>query len=113
MPAPFSKVNVQHHFDRWDALKEQIHTCYAERNPEVRQLVKEGVILFRQLLQDGGQMKEGEQSIDKLMPLNGEERLQFIEAQRHHHHAFIQLAALFEETEKKAARLTITERKRP
>ena len=72
MPAPFSKVNVQHHFDRWDALKEQIHTCYAERNPEVRQLVKEGIILFRQLLQDGGQMKEGEQSIDKLMPLNGE-----------------------------------------
>lgn len=113
MQQPFSKADVQHYFDQWHALKVQIEQMYVDKNSNVKQHVQDCIVLFRELLKDGGKVQSGEgQLVDKLMPLNGEERLQFIEQHLHHRHAFIQLCALFEETEKKSARLTITERNR-
>lgn len=111
MQKPFVKQDVQHHFDDWHHLQAMIHEGYANHARNTQALVEEGLLLFRQLLLDGGLQEVEGRDTAKLMPLNGEERLQFIEHHIHLRHAFIQLAALFEETEKKAARLTITERK--
>lgn len=112
MGEPFTKLIVQQHFDHWYILKLQIERMFTEQDADVKHYVIEGVQVFRELLKDGGQIQTEDGVINKLYPLNGEERLQFIEQHSHLHHAFVQLSALFEETEKKAARLTITERRK-
>ena len=42
-----------------------------------------------------------------LLPLNGEERFEFVKDKISSHYAYIQLDALFTETKKKVARLSI------
>ena len=46
-----------------------------------------------------------------LLPLNGEERFQFVKDRINSHYAYIQLDALYTETKKKAARLSVRKSK--
>lgn len=100
-------------FERWDELKQQIE---ASNGPSTAYIV-EGIVLFKELLALGGTSSETpttEVVFDEnearhyvLLPLNGIERLNYIESSMKHRHAFIQLDALFIETKKRVARLRV------
>ena len=64
---------------------------------------------YSELLEIGGKVydERKEKVVYTLLPLNGEERFEFVKDKIASHYAFVQLDALFTETKKKVARLAI------
>lgn len=92
-------------FKPWDQLREEIPPLHDTHHPAVKEKMEAALQLYYDLLQYGEE--EGE-THSLLFPLNGEERLAFIEEQMPRRYAFIQLDAVFDESRKKAARLSVT-----
>ena len=64
---------------------------------------------YNELLEHGGNEFDDRKGkvVYTLFPLNGEERFEFVKDKISSHYAYIQLDALFTETKKKVARLSI------
>ena len=108
----FSKKHTAAHFEKWDAVQERIETLYQEKNPEAIKLMENAILDYAELLEYGGkQLNEQTGEYEEvLLPLNGTERFNFIKERIQSHYAHIQLNALYEETKKKAARLSVMNR---
>lgn len=106
---PFSKAYTAPHFEKWDAVKEKIEKLYAEKNSEAVELMQVAINDYTNLLEYGGQElnERTGKRVAILLPLNGTERLDFIKERINSHYAYIQLNALYDETKKKAARLSV------
>lgn len=101
----FSRENMNRFFEPWSQLKDEIPPLHEAKNPAVQEKMEEALQLYYELLKYGEEIGEKH---SLLFPLNGEERLAFIEEQMPRRYAFIQLNALFDESQKKAARLSVT-----
>ena len=105
----FSKEYLTGHYEKWEAVKEKIERLYDVRDPEAVKLMGIAINDYTKLLEYGG--KEINERTGKskyiLLPLNGDERFNFIKDRINSHYAHIQLDALYEETKKKAARLAV------
>lgn len=100
-------------FEQWDSVKVRIETYYAKRDKEAVVLMNEAISTYMNLLQRGGtenNQRTGESEYI-LLPLNGDERIDFIKKRIASHYAYIQLDALFLESKKKAARYSVMKRK--
>ena len=64
---------------------------------------------YSELLEHGGKVVDDRKGkiVYTLLPLNGEERFEFVKDKISSHYAYIQLDALYTETKKKVARLSI------
>lgn len=109
---PFSKEHTAPHFEKWDVVKEKIEKLYAEKNREAVKLMEIAINDYINLLEYGGQElnEQTGKNVAILLPLNGVERLDFIKERINSHYAYIQLNALYDETKKKAARLSVMKR---
>jgi hypothetical protein len=105
----FSKELLAPHFDKWDLVKEKIEKLYDLKDKEAITYMEHAIHDYIELLEYGGsELNERTGKFDALLlPLNGEERLQFVKDRIASHYAFIQLDALYTETKKKAARLFV------
>lgn len=101
----FSRENMQRFFDRWTPLQEDIQKVQDDKSTEVREKMEEALQNYYELLKYGEVEADG---LSLLLPLNGEERLAFIEKHMPGRYAFVQLDALYDESRKKAARLSVT-----
>jgi len=105
----FSKEYLTTHYEKWEAVKHNIEKFYDVRDPEAVRLMEIAIDDYTKLLEYGG--KEINERTGKskyiLLPLNGDERFNFIKDRINSHYAHIQLDALYEETKKKAARLAV------
>ena len=72
-------------------------------------MMEEAIRDYEELLQRGGEILDERKGkmINTLLPLNGEERFQFVKDKISSHYAFVQLDALYTETKKKVARLSL------
>lgn len=107
------KSQVNHFFDHWDGLKGKIEKYYNEKDGKAVVLMQEAIANFDELLEFGGteiDNRTGEQRY-RLSPLNGEERFTFVQDKVNSHYAFVQLDALYDETRKKVARLSIVRKR--
>lgn len=108
----FSREALQSYFEQWDRVKEDIEELYERKDSSVITHMKKSLHNYMCLLEYGGyeEIEQGGQGTYRLLPLNGHERIAFIEKQIHSAYAFAQLTALFDETRKKAARLHVMEK---
>ncbi|AOV08041.1 YpoC family protein [Sporosarcina ureilytica] len=106
----FSKDLLKTYFEPWDNVKEAIAQMYEENEPLRVEQMEQSIQQYIQLLEYGGTEVNNQTGKNEyiLLPLNGTERLEFIKKQIHSRYAFVQLSALFDETRKKAARLSVT-----
>ena len=104
-----SKEHLAPHYEKWEAVKDNIEKLYEVRDQEAIKLMEIAINDYTRLLEYGG--KEINERTGKrkyiLLPLNGDERFSFIKDRINSHYAHIQLDALYEETRKKAARLAV------
>lgn len=105
----FSKEYLTAHYEKWDAVKEKIERLYDVRDSEAVKLMEIAINDYTKLLEYGGKELNERTGKNKyiLLPLNGDERFNFIKDRINSHYAHIQLDALYEETKKKAARLAV------
>lgn len=97
------------HFAKWDDVKEEIQRLYDEKDKEAVRLMEIAISDYTALLDYGGKevnARTGELE-PILLPLNGVERFEFIQQRIHSHYAYVQLNELYDETKKKAARLSV------
>lgn len=105
----FSKIYTAPHFEKWDTVKKKIESLYHEKNPEAVRLMEVAINDYEELLEYGGKKLDERtgKNVDILLPLNGIERFDFIKSRINSHYAYIQLNELYDETRKKAARLSV------
>lgn len=110
----FEKEQIQPFFEKWTSINEQIQNYYAVRDRQAVVLMKTGIENYLELLEYGGKVEDerSKRLIYTLLPLNGEERFEFVKDKIDSHYAYVQLEALYDETKKKAARLNITLKKK-
>ncbi len=94
---------VEAWFAEWIALEGQIHVAHDRRNGTAKGLMEQGIALFERLMQEAG---------EEVMPINGMERLSFIQAKPGQYACYRQLDELFKETKKRTARLRLQAAKR-
>lgn len=104
-----SKDYLAPFFEEWEIVKDNIEKLYMIKDKEAVRLMEIAINDYTKLLEYGG--KEINERTGKskyiLLPLNGDERFNFIKDRINSHYAHIQLDALYEETKKKAARLAV------
>ena len=105
----FSKTHTAAHFEKWDAVKDRIEKLYQEKDKEAIKLMEIAISDYAELLEYGGEElnEHTGEYVEVLMPLNGTERFDFVKERIQSHYAHIQLNALYDETKKKAARLSV------
>ena len=89
-----TKVQVSSFFDQWHELQPAIAESIKKRDGQAAELMNEGIRLYIRLLAHCEYLIE---------PLNGKERLAFIEQNNGRYAAFRQLDELFEEMKKQIA----------
>lgn len=89
-----TKESISPYFDQWEALSEEISAMHRNRQKHTGPPMHEGIELLKTLIEhcDG-----------QLIPMNGNERIQFIEQRPSNYAAFRQLDELFSEMKKKIA----------
>jgi hypothetical protein len=109
-----NKEQLDPYFQWWDSKKEEIEKYYNENNRQAVILMEEAIINYSNLLLEGGDEinERNSKTTYRLLPLNGNERFEFIKEKIASHYAFVQLDALFIEVKKKAARLAILQKNR-
>lgn len=108
----FSKTHTTAYFEKWDAMKDRIEKLYGEKDKEAIKLMVIAINDYADLLEYGGEElnEQTGKRVPILLPLNGLERFDFIKDRIQSHYAHIQLNALYDETKKKAARLSVMKR---
>ncbi|MGB6408827.1 MAG: YpoC family protein [Planococcus donghaensis] len=103
-PSPkLTKEQLDPYFLEWECLSVQLADLHKQRNKAAAKLIQEGLTIYKKLLahcRDALQDNEFE-------PLNGAERLSFIESSPGTYAAYRQLAELFVELKKIIARKRI------
>ncbi|HLG27574.1 MAG TPA: hypothetical protein VI423_07295 [Paenisporosarcina sp.] len=110
----FDKNSQKEHINaiiqQWSAVKDRIQSAYEQKDKEVHSHMLLAIALYQKLLVEASEtdvFDPGELRNYEVLPLNGEERFEFIATQLSHYAAYRQLNELFEETKKKIARLRI------
>jgi len=106
----FDKANLAPYFEKWETVKDKIEILYTKKDKQAVILMKAAIDNYTELLEYGDKELNGQISKEThiLLPLNGDERFEFIKAKIDSHYAHIQLEALYSETMKKAARLSVS-----
>ena len=97
-------------FDEWALIRKNLHIAFEQRDNHAQQSMKEAIMLFEKLLVQVSCIDKFECNDLKqyeVLPLNGVERYAFIAKNPIHFASFRQLDELFDETNKKIARLRI------
>lgn len=104
-----SREQIAPHFEKWESVKGTIEKLYNDREKEAMTLMAVAINDYTDLLEYGGLETNERTGKSKyiLLPLNGDERFSFIKDRINSHYAHIQLDAMYEETKKKAARLSV------
>lgn len=89
-----SSNSIDAYFKQWHELKTELHELHQERSKQTASLIERGVQLFSNLLAVCG---------GELIPLNCQERLDFIACHPSNYTAFRQLDELFTELKKKVS----------
>lgn len=105
------KEQINAVLQQWSAVKDQIQSAYKQKDiEEVHSHMLLAIELYQKLLVEASEtdvFDAAELKNYEVLPLNGDERFQFIVTQTSHYAAYRQLNELFEETRKKIARLRI------
>ncbi|MCJ1907395.1 YpoC family protein [Planococcus ruber] len=89
-----TKESVSPYFDQWAALAEELSSLHQKRSSGTAPLMLQGLDLLKELLAHCN---------GEVIPMNGKERIQFIEQRPNNYAAFRQLDELFSEMNKKIA----------
>ncbi|MFD1203922.1 YpoC family protein [Sporosarcina contaminans] len=94
------------YIDRWEAMKEKLHTI-KDAKADFTLVMREAIKNYQELLIAFGYSDQHATAtpILRIEPLNGKERLQFVEKTLNKRYAIIQLDALYTEAKKKAAQI--------
>ncbi|MFC6038562.1 YpoC family protein [Paenisporosarcina macmurdoensis] len=110
----FDKFSQKDHLNgilqQWFAVKDRIQNAYEQKDQNVHKHMLVAIELYQKLLVEASEtvvFDSVELKNYEVLPLNGEERFEFIVTQPSHYAAYRQLNELFEETTKKMARLRI------
>jgi len=110
----FDKCSQKEHINvilqQWSAVKNRIQSTYEQKDKDVLSHMLLAIELYQKLLVEASEtvvFDLVELKNYEVLPLNGEERFEFIVTQPNHYAAYRQLNELFEETTKKIARLRI------
>lgn len=110
----FNKHSQQEHINavlqQWSFIKEHIQHQFEQKNEDVQSHMLQAISLYNQLLVEVSETNVFEANNVgefEVLPLNGEERYEFIVTYPSHYAAYRQLNELFEETRKKMARCRI------
>lgn len=97
------------YFNQWETMRDKIEAFYDQKDQQAVELMGLAIENYSELLDKGGKVydERKEKVVYTLIPLNGEERFEFVKDKISSHYAYIQLDALFTETKKKVARLSI------
>jgi hypothetical protein len=112
MPSEVKRINKEllaPYFDQWETVRDQIADFYDQKDYQAVELMKVAIVNYSELLEQGGKVSDDRRGkvVYTLLPLNGEERFEFVKDKILSHYAHVQLDALFTETKKKVARLAI------
>ncbi|MBO0586551.1 YpoC family protein [Sporosarcina sp. E16_8] len=112
MPSELNRINKEllaPYFDQWGTVRDQVEAFYDQKDHQAVELMNVAIENYSELLEHGGKEFDDRRgkTVYILMPLNGEERFEFVKDRISSHYAYIQLDALFTETKKKVARLSI------
>jgi hypothetical protein len=112
MPSEVNRIDKElltPYFDQWEIVREQIEAFYDQKDHQAVELMNVAIENYGELLEQGGKVLDDRKGkvVYALLPLNGEERFEFVKEKISSHYAYIQLDALFIETRKKIARLSI------
>lgn len=89
-----TKESVSPFFEQWAVLAEEISNLHQNRSNQTAQQMMQGLDLFKALLTH---------CEEQIFPMNGHERIHFIEQRPGNYAAFRQLDELFSEMKKKIA----------
>jgi hypothetical protein len=105
----FDKEQFTPYFVKWQQVRGEIEACYEQKDGRAIELMETAIANYSELLELGGTALDDRKgkAIFLLLPLNGEERFEFVKDKIASHYAFVQLDALVSETKKKVARLAI------
>lgn len=112
MPSEVNRINKElltPYFNQWEAVRDQIEAFYDQKDHQAVELMNVSIENYSELLEHGGKEVDDRKGkvVYTLLPLNGEERFEFVKDKISSHYAHIQLDALFTESKKKVARLSI------
>ncbi len=112
MPSEVNRINKEllaPYFNKWETVRDQIEAFYDQKDQQAVELMNVAIDNYSELLEHGGKELDDRKGkvVYTLLPLNGEERFEFVKDKISSHYAHIQLDALFTETKKKVARLSI------
>jgi hypothetical protein len=112
MPSEVNRIDKEllaPYFDQWETVRNQIEALYDKKDHQAVELMNAEIGNYSELLEHGGKIfdERKDKPVYTLLPLNGEERFEFVKDKISSHYAYIQLDALFTETKKKVARLSI------
>lgn len=101
------KEETNPYFEKWDSVASEIEGYYKEKDKKAVELMLTAIDNYEQLLDYGGKEinKQTGESEFVLLPLNGEERIEFIKSRIQSHYAHVQLNMLYLEMKKKVARI--------
>jgi len=112
MPSEVNRINKElltPYFEQWETVRDQIAAYYDQKDHQAVELMNVAIDNYSALLEQGGKIldeRKGKQ-VYTLLPLNGIERFEFVKDKISSHYAHVQLDALFTETKKKVARLSL------
>lgn len=89
-----TKETVDPFFSNWAQLSEEIAHLHGLRDKQLSQYMQEGIELYKKLISH---------CEDQIVPMNGQERLQFVDQHLGNYAAYRQLDELFSEMKKKIA----------
>ena len=105
-----SKERVDAWYEAWETLNEEIHQAHDRRDGSATALMEQGIELFERFIIEGSSTsidQIDENATFELMPINGNERFQFIKKKPGQYACYRQLDELFKETKKRCARLRL------
>ncbi|WP_042475171.1 YpoC family protein [Bacillus ndiopicus] len=103
-----SQEAVDNWYTKWDELRLQIHAAHAARNGQAKQWMLQGIAHFTEFLTAASDVSSYDaQASYELLPLNGAERLAFVQANPAQYASYRQLDELYKETKKRCARLRV------
>ena len=105
-----SKERVDEWYEAWESLNAEIHQAHERRDGSAIALMEQGIELFQRFIIDGSSTTSeqfDENAAYELMPINGNERFQFIKMKPGQYACYRQLDELFKETKKRCARLRL------
>ncbi|MER2088954.1 MAG: YpoC family protein [Sporosarcina sp.] len=115
MPSEENRIDKEllaPYFEHWETMRNKIEAFYNQKDQQAVGLMESAIKMYSELLKNGGKVVDDRKGkvVYTLLPLNGEERFEFVKDKISSHYAYIQLDALFTETKKKVARLSIQQK---